>query len=58
MVCTMLCSLYVLLPILLAKCYAFSSSISLLCPYRILFLDAYTLFIVHWLSIGHASDLH
>ena len=32
MVCTMLCSLYVLLPILLAKCYAFSSSILSLVP--------------------------
>ena len=31
---------------------------SLLCPWRILFLDAYTLCIVHWLSVGHASDLH
>ena len=25
---------------------------------KILFLDAYTLCIVHWLSVGHASDLH
>ena len=24
----------------------------------ILFLDTYTLCIVHWLSVGHASDLH
>ena len=32
MVCTMLCSLYVLLPILLAKCYAFSLSIFTLVP--------------------------
>ena len=31
---------------------------SLLCPCRILFIDAYTLCIVHWLSVGHASDLH
>ena len=31
---------------------------SLLCPRRILFLDAYTLCIVHWLIVGHASDLH
>ena len=29
-----------------------------LCPSRILFLDAYTVCIVHWLSVGHASDLH
>ena len=28
-----------------------------LVKWRILFLDAYTLCIVHWLSIGHASDL-
>ena len=31
---------------------------SLLCPCRILFLDAYTLCIVHWLSVRHANDLH
>ena len=23
-----------------------------------MFQDAYTLYIVHWLSVGHASDLH
>ena len=43
--------------ILLATSYAFSKVFSLLCPCRILFLDAYTLRIVHWLSVGHASDL-
>ena len=31
---------------------------SLVCPCKILFLDAYTICIVHWLSVGHASDLH
>ena len=31
---------------------------SLLCPCRILFLDAYTLCIVHWLSVRHTSDLY
>ena len=44
--------------VLLAKCYAFSLSTLLLCPSRILFLGAYTLCIMHWLSVGHASDLH
>ena len=29
-----------------------------MCPCRILFLDAYTLCIMHWLSVGHANDLH
>ena len=29
-----------------------------MCPCRILFLDAYTLCIMHWLSARHASDLH
>ena len=31
-------------------------STSLLCPSRILFLDAYTLCILHWSSVGHAID--
>ena len=31
---------------------------SLSCLCRILFLNAYTFCIVHWLSVGHASDLH
>ena len=34
-----------------------SHRIRLLCPSRILFLDAYTSCILHWSSVGHAIDL-
>ena len=60
MVCTMLYAAFYALfkSVLLSKCLAFSFKYCHSCTLVGLFLDAYTWCIMHWLSVGHASDLH
>ena len=44
--------------VLLTKCHAFSFKYCHSCALVGLFRDADTECIMHWLSVGHASDLH